>query len=326
MSALSRLAPSRLTVAICMASLSWQAAANCGSGFCLVNSHWQSQGAWAEPGMRIDLRHEWIEQGRAWFGDRAATPAQTTFDPGTTINRNTILTLDYSFSPQWGMTLRVPYVDMDNRVQINPAVPQFSERSAYAELGDAELALRRALVSTGQSETGAMLGVKFPTGDTSRQGNALYDGETDLTGPVSPIERAIQPGTGSTDLMLGLYHHRALGARFSAYGQVAWRQPVRWDDVFRPGRRISADMGLSYHGWQPLTLSIQAAFSHRASDPVTTEPSSGNRVVALSPGMSVDIGSNLRAYLFFQKPVYRYTKGLQAVADDAWVSGLSLRF
>ena len=43
--------------------------ATCGSAFCTVNTNWDSHGAWAEPGWRLDLRYEQIKQDQAQTGD-----------------------------------------------------------------------------------------------------------------------------------------------------------------------------------------------------------------------------------------------------------------
>jgi hypothetical protein len=332
----------RAVMALAMACATFYAQANCGSGFCLVNTHWQTQGVWTEPGWRVDLRYEYINQDHAWYGDHSATPAEINFDPGKTVNRNLIATLDYAFARDWGVTLRVPYVSMRNIVDIDPNYPDpnfdfgLNTRSHYETLGDIEIMFNHNLVTDHESATGLIFGLKLPTGATDRIGDFLYLSDT-LVGGGTPIERTLQPGTGSLDGILGVYHHRALGADFSLHAQAAWREAVRHDDAYQPGRRISADAGISYHGIEPFTFSLQVAGSLRGRDsgdgpglPLDNdsdgEIDSGTRTVAVSPGISVDVTPEARVYLFYQQPLYRYTNGLQAVADASWVSGISLRF
>ena len=46
------------------------AAASCGAAFCSVNTSWDVQGAWQEPGARFDLRYEYVNQDRPMSGSR----------------------------------------------------------------------------------------------------------------------------------------------------------------------------------------------------------------------------------------------------------------
>ena len=46
------------------------AAASCGSAFCSVNTSWDAQGTWLEPGARVDLRYEQIRQDQPRAGRR----------------------------------------------------------------------------------------------------------------------------------------------------------------------------------------------------------------------------------------------------------------
>ena len=36
--------------------------ASCGSAFCAINTNWDSQGLYLEPGARLDVRYEYIPQ------------------------------------------------------------------------------------------------------------------------------------------------------------------------------------------------------------------------------------------------------------------------
>lgn len=331
----------RACVAWAAACASLCAEANCGSGFCLVNTHWQTQGVWAEPGWRIDIRHEYVNQDHPWYGDHEASSAEINFDPGRVVSHNLIVTLDYSFARDWGVSLRVPYVSMRNQVDADPNFPNpafdfgFNTRSHYKTLGDIEISVSHALVADRHSATGMIAGLKLPTGDTRRIGDFLYQNDT-LIGGGTEIERTLQPGTGSTDIILGLYHHRALGADFSLHVQGTVREVLRHESAYKPGTRLSADAGVRYHGFDPVTLSLQIAGSVRGRDSGEAhdildndgdgEIDSGSRTVALSPGISFDATPDVRVYLYYQKPLHRYTNGLQAVAGASWVSGLSLRF
>ena len=49
------------------------AQASCGSAFCLINTNWDTHGAWSQPGWRLDLRYEEIHQNRLQEGRRRST-------------------------------------------------------------------------------------------------------------------------------------------------------------------------------------------------------------------------------------------------------------
>jgi hypothetical protein len=97
---------SRITLAICFLLSTGQAAGNRGSAFCTVNSDFEVQGEWTDPGVRVGLRYEHIKEDQARRGttkigkDDAAGLAHF---PVSNINNNWIGSLDYSFDQNWGV-------------------------------------------------------------------------------------------------------------------------------------------------------------------------------------------------------------------------------
>src|SRR5437763_10002115 len=96
---LSRLAACALSAA------AMDAHASCGSAFCMVDTQWRMQGVTTEPGTRLDLRYESINQNRLQNGRRSigAGEIPRDHDEVRTANRNFVGTLDHNFDGNWGI-------------------------------------------------------------------------------------------------------------------------------------------------------------------------------------------------------------------------------
>src|SRR5438067_7546980 len=96
--------------------LSGSSFASCGSAFCLVNTDWSVQGAWTEAGLRADLRYEYIDLDQPRHGRDAVAVGELPrdHDEVETRNRNAVATLDWGLSPDWGLSIAIPYVDRNH--------------------------------------------------------------------------------------------------------------------------------------------------------------------------------------------------------------------
>ena len=104
--------------ALCAAlsAMPLSAGASCGSAFCSVNTSFDVQGAWTEPGARVDLRYESINQDQPRAGSAKVGVGQIPrhHDEVSTLNRNWIASLDYAFDPAWGVAVTAPFVDREH--------------------------------------------------------------------------------------------------------------------------------------------------------------------------------------------------------------------
>ena len=102
----------RLLFALAAALAAGEALASCGATFCMVNTGWQAQGAWTEPGVRLDLRYEYIDQDQARAGSRRVDVGRIPqhHDEVRSLNRNWVASLDWGLSPEWGVTAALPVV------------------------------------------------------------------------------------------------------------------------------------------------------------------------------------------------------------------------
>jgi hypothetical protein len=301
------------------------AAASCGAAFCSVNTSWDVQGAWQEPGARFDLRFESVRQDTPMSGSDkvpfGALPRH--HDEIETANRNLLASFDYTINADWGINAMLPIVHRGHEHIHNHRGAPFLETWNFTEPGDARIVARRRLggaedARPSVSTWGAMLGVKLPTG---RRDHANPGGQV--------AERSLQPGTGTTDALLGAYYTQLLPAEgWSWFAQPMLQLPLNMRDEYRPGRRLSLDTGVRYQATDALGLMLQLNALYRARDRGANaeRPDTGGKSIHLSPGASYALTDRWQVYGFLQLPLYQYVNGVQIVAERAVVLGVSSRF
>ena len=301
------------------------AAASCGSAFCTVNTSWDVHGAWTEPGTRLDFRYEYINQDQPMAGSRKVGVGEIPrhHDEVYTYNRNYVTTIDRTLGADWGVSVVVPVVNREHYHIHNHMGAQLDERWDFTALGDVRVLARRRLATSEDQEpsVGAAalnFGLKLPTG------------KTDVKNPDGdPAERSLQPGSGTTDLLLGATYSRLRPTRnLSTFVQGLIQLPLHSKDEYKPGNRISLDAGLRYGVGEQLGLLLQANALWRGRDRgAEAEPEdTGGTSVFLSPGLSYGVGKSLNVYGFFQVPLYQYVNGVQLTAKRAYTIGATLRF
>jgi len=309
-----------LFVAALVAGWPHSASATCGAAVCALNTAWEAQGVTTEPGLRLDLRFEYIDQDQPRAGRRKVAVGEIPqhHDEIRTINRNWIATFDYAPNPDWGVSLQVPLLNRDHAHIHHQGTPHF-ESARFGEIGDARLLARRQLAG-GEVTHGVIGGLKLPTGKT--------DVELDQGGEA---ERSLQPGTGTTDLIVGYYANtlRILGdapARLFAQAQIQ----AALDEArgYRPGTQYNLDLGIVYPAagtWSGL-LQVNAQVRGRERGENAEPENSGGSFVWLSPGVSYALGRSTQLYAFVQLPVYQRVNGVQLTADYAAAAGVHWRF
>lgn len=313
--------PLRWFAVALMASASTDAAAGCGSAFCSLNSDWNTQGAWAEPGGRFDLRYEFIDQDQPRTGTRNIGVGEIPrhHDEIRTINRNWIAGFDYTFNSNWGVGIQIPVVDRSHAHIHNHMGAQLPEAWNFTELGDARIVGRYRFVpeSPDSGSFGLQFGLKLPTGK--------FDVAND-DGDVA--ERSLQPGSGTTDSIIGVFYSRHMGEKSSWFTDATWIAALEERDDFKPGDRAAINVGVTWPWIERMSLVIQlnAQWKDRDSGSEAEAEDTGGTFVYLSPGISLNLGDNTRLYGFVQLPLYQCVNGVQLVADEAFVAGISRRF
>jgi hypothetical protein len=299
------------------------ASASCGSAFCTLNTMWSTQGVPVESGAaRLDLRYEYINQNRLRSGRRALSRAEDTADTTElrTLNRNLLATLDYTFSRNWAVSASLPVASRSHSHIADPSGAATFEQWDFTKAGDARILGVYSFDNEANPFVtyGLTFGAKLPSGGyrVRNSGGTL-------------AERALQPGSGSTDAVLGAFYAApGLSADASWSVQAMLQQAVQTKDGFRPGNQYQLNLGYR----QPLTESLQGLLQVntlvKARDSgINAEPDlSGSRSVFLSPGLSYALTHDVQVYGFLQLPLYRYVNGVQLSADYAVVIGMTLRF
>jgi hypothetical protein len=313
-----------LICGIAALAMPWPAAASCGAAFCSVNTSWDVQGAWQEPGARFDLRYEYVNQDQPMAGRRRVPFGQLPrhHDEIETRNRNLLASVDYTLDADWSFNAMLPIVHRGHAHIHNHRGAQIHDAWNFTEPGDARVQARRrlggGLDAASPDAWGVLFGVKLPTGktDVSNASGAL-------------AERTLQPGSGTTDALLGAYYTGVLARPgWSWFAQPMLQLPLNFDDGFRPGRRVSMDLGVRHEASDRLSLMLQLNALYRARDAgVLAEPAdSGGRSLHLSPGASYALSREWQAYGFLQVPLYQYVNGVQITARRALAVGVGTRF
>lgn len=299
--------------------------ASCGAAFCMVNTNWNMQGLAPEPGLRMDFRFEYIDQDQPRTGDSKVAFGQIRrhHDEIRTINRNYVLTLDYTFNSDWGMVATAPVVNRTHEHIHNHGGARLLEQWALREAGDVQVLGRRQWMSeNANAQTlsfyGLNFGLKLPTGDFD-----VRNGNGDIA------ERSLQPGSGTTDVLLGgFYSHVMPAFNRSWFIQGLAQVPTAYRQHYKPGKRFTLDAGVRYEMTGAVGVMLQLNGLYRARDRGReAEPAdTGGTFVFVSPGVSYAVAPKTQIYAFLQKPIYQYVNGVQITADWSLLAGLSSRF
>ena len=314
----------RAFMAGALCALAFDASASCGASFCVVNTDWSQQGAWTEPGLRFDLRHEYVDQDQPRHGADKVSVGQIPahHDEVETLNRNWIATLDWNVSPAWAVTALLPYVNRDHFHIHNHQGGKIEERWSLRGVGDAKVLGRwRASESADPAAPrswGITFGAKLPTGEHDQ-----------ANGEGAVAERTLQPGTGTTDVIAGAWWHGGApveGWTWFALAQGQWAANER--EGFKPGDQAQVDAGVRWALGANAALLLQANYLHKGRDSgVNAEPEdSGQKAFFVSPGMSWNIGREGQVYAFLQVPLWQKVNGVQLTADWSALAGVSWRF
>jgi hypothetical protein len=167
-------------------------------------------------------------------------------------------------------------------------------------------------------------GIKLPTGDTDRPFNGALGGV---------IDPNLQPGTGSTDLLLGGFCS-GQADKLGWFAQGLWQHAVASQSGFTPGDAVTVNLGVRYAELgQAVVPLFQVNYVHRnidrgvsASTAFDGTPLTGGDLLYLAPGVSARIGHGFSVYAYVQFPVYQDVSGVQLTPHEIYSVGLRKTF
>jgi hypothetical protein len=307
-----------------------QQAYACASCGCTLNAD-AAMGFSANTGWRLSLEYDYIDQSQLRSGTRSVSGV-----PGggelehDTINRYLTAGVDYAPNADWNLNLFVPYIarshstygEFDSTAPLPPLSASHS-----SSLGDVRvIGAYQGILPT--HNLGIQLGVKLPTG---HYGDAVkFDG-----GPLAgePLDASLQPGTGSTDLIVGAYYYRAVSENFDAFAQAQFQSAVRHHmdqpgNDYLPGNSTTVSFGVRYEHDPRRVPQLQLNLLHKARDQgaLADVGSTAGNIAYLSPGITLQALAKLQLFAFAQLPVYKNLYGYQLFPRWTGSVGVSYAF
>ena len=270
-----------------------------------------------DSGTRVGLRYESIEQDQLRKGGKKVAHGQIPgdHDETSTENQNWLFSMDHTINKSWGISVVIPYVDRTHEHIHDPQGAAEDESWDFAKLGDVRITGR---YKPAENRLGMIFGVKLPSGDYEITND---DGEA--------AERTLQPGSGTTDGILGIFYGtRIPDSPSSWFVQAAWQEALNERADFKPGHQLLLDGGYRYEGWHNAALMVQLNGLIREADSgdEAESDSSGGEYLFLSPGVSTALTSSVQVYAFLQLPLYQHVNGVQLTADNGFVVGVNGQF
>ena len=301
--------------------------ASCGSSSCPIDLH--ALGLTDNSTLVADLSFQYIKQDRL----RGHAPETEHFELQS-FNRVATLSLTYRATRSLMLTATAPYISRQHdHIEVATGDP---EQWRFHDFGDASLQARwRAWV--GEPPLGSSFwlsaGVKFPTGaahEVSR-GDSPEEGEV-----------PIQPGSGSTDILLGATWQSGFLRDTSLQGMMgkttliplfaslSYRLNGRGTHEYRIGNELQLNAGSEYPLSERLHLLGQINLRHREKDAVgqTAENPdlTGGTFVYVSPGLRFTVSQETSLYGYIQVPVLQDVNGTQLTSRVNYLVGVQERF
>ena len=305
--------------ALLAVSTSALACASCG---CSLSSDWESQGLSSGAGLRFDLRYDAVNQSQVRSGVSSVSqwPVAGHEQEQYTHNRYVTASIDYSADTDWGVNLQLPMVLRDHATNGFAFDGSDAGTSSTQSLGDAKVIGRYQGFSP-ERNFGVQFGLKLPTGSYTQNFSAGA-----LAG--QPLDRGLQPGSGTTDVILGAYFFAPMTLDWDYFVQTLAQVPLASREGYKPGNALNVNVGWRYLGfdkWVP-QLQVNVRASRRDSGVNASPDDTGGRTVYVSPGATYPVTETVKVYGFVQVPVYQHLNGYQLAPKITYSVGTRFEF
>lgn len=325
-----------ISIIACLGALASTQVNACASCGCTVNSDWETLTSTSSSGWKFDLRYDYLDQDQLRSGTGKISPVAASQivnggDPQEVekYTRNNYLTLsgDYGVRSGWGVNVQVPYIfrthstlgTASDGVTAGAGGGQYD--SSTSNFGDLKI-IGRYQGFTPQHNLGVLFGLKLPTGSHTETGVS-----SDPTEPGAvPIDRGLQPGTGTTDGIVGVFYSDRVSKYLGYSVNALYQSAFNSSDQFRPGNGTNLNVGLRLMGnpaYMPI-LQLNARYVEHDRGAEADQTSTGGTLVYLSPGISAPINKNTTVYSFVQLPIYQRLNGVQLT--PSFIASVGVRF
>lgn len=313
-----------------------QLSSACASCGCTLSSDWGHLGFSTTRGFKVDLKYDYLNQDQLRSGTNSISPkaASQIVNNGhpqevETYTKNNDLTfgIEYNLNSEMGISLQVPYIFRDHSTlgtASNGTTPGDSGgqyHSSTNNIGDLKVTFRYQSFIPALQNFGITVGGKFPTGSYTEEGNST---DTAVVGKVD-IDRGLQPGTGTTDLIFGIYYFDGISIHWNYFAQALYQKALYSRNHYRPGDGINVNVGLRYSGISFLTpqLQLNTRYVNHDEGANADQVSTGGTLIYLSPGVMVPATKWTSIYTFTQIPIYQNVEGVQLT--PAFTASIGLR-
>ena len=334
--------------------------AHCGSTSCPIELRALSL---FDPGrFNVDLSFQYIDQDQPTIGSDDAEVGEipSDHDEVRTINRISAVSLDWRLASAWELGFALPQV---SRFHERLSAEEHGHDEAHGRAGEESTATGKHEGEEHESEKVAEEFHLAGVGDLLVQGRRrlwagpgpandslwaslaveLPTGETEATNDEGEVgEVPIQPGSGSTDFVVGLAWRGGVvrgtslagpegrATRIPYFVSASYRGNGKGTDDYRLGEEIQVNAGGAYPLRPYLQLLLQVNGRYRGKDsPGETDEDvdfTGGTSLFVSPGLHFSVGERWGGYAYVQVPVYQHVNQEQLTASANWFTGVQARF
>lgn len=309
----------RIFIAAVLALAGVPVHAGCGSSSCPIDIHALNRPS--QGGVTFDFSVQYINQDQPRIGTRDAAVGELSgahHDEVRTLNRIATLVAGYAPSDRLQFSLSVPFVSREHHhlgsshghargpATEHNVVPQSWD---VRGLGDVVLQGRAAVARTNLWVLG---GVKLPTGASDRVNAAGEIGEL-----------PIQPGSGTTDGIVGLSYERGVAVPYFITATYQFRGGETRG--YRFGNELQVNAGGAYPVRGNVEALLQLNSRFRARDSGHDAEFTGGTYVYATPGLRWGVRQGA-LYALVQLPVVQDVNAIQLTSHANYIVGVQTRF